>query len=182
MTESNRKRTYSTMLGGNEDNNKPPGADDNSNQVLTTDGPEPALMEPALSPANNDLMVHDHIATTTANEPQDGEAKDEEAKGADHVDIEDDSAASVADAGNTAVAECEGDKSGEEGEETSAAGDDESSASASEESEDQDMEADEEEADEEEEEEEEVDPNEVTTYLTAFPALDHAAAATGRSS
>jgi hypothetical protein len=49
--------------------------------------------------------------------------------------------------------------------------------------EDEEMsEEDEEDDDEEEEEEEEVDPNDVSTYLPAFPAPDEAATATGRSS
>jgi hypothetical protein len=49
--------------------------------------------------------------------------------------------------------------------------------------EDEEMgEEDEEDDDEEEEEEEEVDPNDVSTYLPAFPAPNHAAAASDRSS
>jgi hypothetical protein len=178
MSANDKKRTYSTMAHDQEHHNKSPAANDNDNQAYHTDG-----REPAITTTNNDMAIHDHVVTTTAGKPQDGEAKDEEAKGADQVNIEGDSVASVAAAGNTAVAKYEGDKSGEGADEISAAGDDESGASAGGEGEDEDVEDQEDEDMEddegdEEEEAEDEDPNHVSTYTSTFPAPDHATSTT----
>jgi hypothetical protein len=64
MCANNRKRTHSTMLGGNEDNNKPSDADDNYKQAPNADA--------------------------ATSKPQEEDARDEEAKGTDQVSIEGD--------------------------------------------------------------------------------------------
>jgi hypothetical protein len=179
MSANDKKRTYSTMAEGDKSTSKQPGADDTENQAYHTDG-----REPAVTTTNNDMAIHDHVTTTTAGKPQDGEAKDEEAKGADQVNIEDDSAASVSDAGDTAVAQDGGDKSGKEADETSAAGDDEASTSEDgeeqeeEAGEDEEMYEEEDEDEDEEEEDEDEDPNHVSTYLPTFPTPAHIASVT----
>jgi hypothetical protein len=194
----NKKRSFATMAG-EEHNNKPSGADDNDNQALDTDSPGTATMAPPMSPTNNDLMVHDHIATTatTASEPQVEEEKD-----VDHVSGGDEDkevidqvngAESTADHDETvAVSESEeqlGDGSdnefdaGEgvasaaaaEGREEDEDDEDEGEDIGDQEEGDEEMEDDED--DEEDEEEEEDDPNHVSTYLPTFLTPDHAALA-----
>jgi hypothetical protein len=178
MSANDKKRSFATMAG-EEHNNKPSGAGDNDNQAYHTDG-----REPAVTTTNNDMAIHDHVAATPAGVPQNREAKDEEANGADQVDIEDDSAASVADAADTTVAKYEGDKSGEEADEISAVGDDEASASEDgeeqeeEAGEDEEMYEEEDEDEDEEEEDEDEDPNHVSTCLPTFPMPAHIASVT----
>jgi hypothetical protein len=202
MSDGTKKRSYSTMAGDKE-SPKQPGAD--IHQANDNNGPKPALMEPALSPANNESMVNDQIAITTTTA---GESYDEEGQKVDQVSGGDDDkekidqgndAGSAADHDETVAVSENKEELGDGTDDGFDAGEGVASAAAAEGHEededdedegedigdqgegDEEMEDDEHD-EEDEEEEEEDDPDHVSTYLTAFPAPDHAAAATGRPS
>jgi hypothetical protein len=202
MSDGTKKRSYSTMAGDDKSPKQPDA--DVHHQTNDNNGSEPALMAPALSPANNESMVNDQIAITTTTA---GESYDEEEQNVDQVSGGDDDKEEI-DQGNEAESAADHDETvavfenkeqlGDESEDDFDTGESVASAAAAEGpeedendedgGEDEEMGEDDEgddeddEDDEEEEEEEDVDPNAVSTYLTAFLAPDHTATASGRSS